>query len=200
MAIDSPHAVVQQDVSRARRSRAAIGSDDPVGRQRDLDFFALKPIVQEIRGALRENLNQPDDLGARKAAQLPHQLQIVDKVGDALRREIGRRCQQQRLRHHAQLFKMGFVAWKCLGVMLREFSDLGQSLGTILPHEKVTAVGERGEKGRVLGIDAVTEALQLQIAHHFFLHEAGEVGRGRNAISRPDLFGDGAAAHQLACF
>ncbi len=82
--------------------------------------------------------------------------------------------------------------------MLREFGDLGQRLRAILPHEQVTPIGEWREEGRVLRIDAIAEALQFQIAHDFFLHQAGEVGCRGNAVARPDFFRDGAAAYQLA--
>src|SRR5450432_3451280 len=95
---------------------------------------------------------------------------------------------------------MGFVARKGLGIVLREFGDLGQGFRAILPHEKMTAIGEWREEGRVLRVHAIAEALQLQIAHDFFLHQAGEVGGRGNAVAQPDFLGDRAAAHQLARF
>ena len=64
----------------------------------------------------------------------------------------------------------------------------------------MAAVGEGREERGVLGVDAVAEALQFQIADDLFLHQAGEVGCGGDAVAGPDFFGDGAAADQFARF
>ena len=93
---------------------------------------------------------------------------------------------------------MIFVGRVDFGVVRRELGDLGQRFGAVLPHEEVAAVGKGGEEGGILGVHVVAEALQLQIAHDAFLQQAGEVGGGGDAIAGPDLFGDGAAAHQFA--
>src|ERR1051325_7746955 len=61
-------------------------------------------------------------------------------------------------------------------------------------------IRERRKEGRILSINAVSETFQFQVAHDFFLHQAGEVGSSGNAISRPDFLGDGAAPDHLAGF
>ena len=58
MPADAAHAVVQQDVGRARRARAAVGADHAVGGERDLHLRRFEPLVQEIGRALREDLDQ----------------------------------------------------------------------------------------------------------------------------------------------
>ena len=95
---------------------------------------------------------------------------------------------------------MVFVLGIRLGIALGKLGDFGQRLGAILPHEQMRAVGEGRKEGGILGVDAVAEALQFQVAHDLFLHQAGEVGGGGDAISGPDFFGDGASADQLARF
>ena len=62
------------------------------------------------------------------------------------------------------------------------------------------AIGKRRKERRILGVHAVSEALQLQIAHDLFLHQTGEVGSGRNSVAGPDFLGDGAAADHIARF
>ena len=47
---------------------------------------------------------------------------------------------------------------------------------------------------------AVAEALELQLADDSFLQKADEISTGRNAVARPDFFGDGATAGHLAAF
>ena len=49
MAVDAAHAVMQQDVGRAGRARAAVGADHAVGGERDLDLFATRTIRRENR-------------------------------------------------------------------------------------------------------------------------------------------------------
>ena len=87
MAVHAAHAVVQQNVRRAGRARAAVGADHAVGGERDLDLLRLEPFVQKLRRALREDLHQPDDLGFREPAQPAGQLQILDEIADAARAE-----------------------------------------------------------------------------------------------------------------
>ena len=48
MAVDAAHAVVQQNIRRAGRARAAVGSDHAVGGERHFDLFGLEPFVQKI--------------------------------------------------------------------------------------------------------------------------------------------------------
>src|SRR6185312_11730885 len=143
MAIQAAHRMMQQNVGGSRGTRTAVSSDDSIGGKRHLDFFALKPVIQKIRGALREYFYESDDLAPRQAAQLAYELYVIDKIADALWWEFRWRDQQQRFRHHSEFFKMRFVARKCLGIALREFGDLGQRLRAILPHEQVTPVGKR---------------------------------------------------------
>ena len=62
MSVHAAHAVVQQNVRRAGRARPAVGADHAVGGERHLDLLGLEPLVQEVGGALREDLHQADDL------------------------------------------------------------------------------------------------------------------------------------------
>ena len=200
MAVHAAHAVMQQNVSGAGRARAAVGSDDAVGGERHFDFFAFKPVVQEIRGALREDFHQADDLGARQAAQRPISFRYSMKSPMPCGGKSGGVVSSSDSATIAEFFQMRFVARIRFGIVLRELGDLGQRLRAILPHEQVAPIGEGREERGVLGVDAIAEAFQLQIAHDFFLHQAREIGRRRNAVAGPDFFGDGAAAHQFAGF
>src|SRR5882724_4008039 len=55
MAVHTPHAVVQQNISGTGRSGASIRADHSVGGQRHLHLFGFEPFVQKIRGALSED-------------------------------------------------------------------------------------------------------------------------------------------------
>src|SRR5579872_921278 len=61
-------------------------------------------------------------------------------------------------------------------------------------------IRERREESRVLSVDSVAEALQFQIAHYFFLHQAGEIGRRGDSVAGPDFFRDSATAHEFTRF
>ena len=58
LAAHAAHAVMHQNVSGAGRTRAAIGADHAIGRQRDFDLRRFEPFIQKIRRALREDLHQ----------------------------------------------------------------------------------------------------------------------------------------------
>jgi hypothetical protein len=62
----------------------------------------------------------------------------------------------------------------------------------------VAAVGEGGKEGGIFGIDVVTVAGQVEFADDALLQRAGEVRSGGDAEARPDLLGNGAAAHHFA--
>src|ERR1035441_7800929 len=86
------HAVVQQDVGRARRARSAVGADRPVGSEGDLDFLAFEPLAEELGRALREDLDQRHEIARAQAAHFPGEFQVVDEI-DGARRERRRRGQ-----------------------------------------------------------------------------------------------------------
>jgi hypothetical protein len=63
--------MMQQDVSRARRARAAVGADHAIGGQRDLHLLGFEPLVEQIGGALREDFHQRDGVLGAQSAQAP---------------------------------------------------------------------------------------------------------------------------------
>ena len=69
MAGHAAHAVVQQNVSGARRARSAVGADHAIGGQGDLDLFGLEPLVEQFGGARGEDLHHRDDVFGAETAQ-----------------------------------------------------------------------------------------------------------------------------------
>ena len=174
-----------------------VGADHPVGGQRHLDFLGLEPLVEELRGALREDLNQRHQIARAQAAHLPGELQVIDEIDGAWRER--RRCGQQQAFHHLrETLQLIFVRRVDIGVVRREFGDFGQRLRAVLPHEEMAPVGKRGEEGGILGVHLVAVARQFQLPDDAFLEQAGEVRGSGDAIARPDFFGDRAPAHEFA--
>ena len=95
---------------------------------------------------------------------------------------------------------MIFEGGEHVGVVLGEFRNFRHGLGAILPHEEMAVVREGREERRIFRVHLISEARQLKLADDPVLEQAGEVGRGGDAIARPDFFRDRAAAHQLAFF
>ena len=198
MAGHAAHAVVQQDVGGAGRARAAVGADDAVGGERHLHLLGFEPLVQKLGGALGEDLDQRDDVVRAQAAQASGELQVVDEIAQAAGREMRRGREQQVLYDLGEALELVFVGGIDFGVAGRELGDLRQGLGAVLPHEEVAAVGKGRKEGGVLGVHVVAEAFEFELANDALLQQAGEIGRGGDAVAGPDLFGDGAAAHQFA--
>ena len=65
------HAVVEQQVTRARAERAGPATDHAVGRQRHLELLRLEPSVEELAGARREQRYQTFELGPAQLQQPP---------------------------------------------------------------------------------------------------------------------------------
>src|SRR5438874_429330 len=61
----------------------------------------------------------------------------------------------------------------------------------------MTAVGKWRKERRVLGVDLISEALQLEVVDDALLQQAGEIGGRRYPKAGPHLFGDRAAADEL---
>ena len=74
MAVYAAHAVVHQDVGRARGTRPAVGPNHAIGGECHLDLFAFEPLVEQVGGALREDFHQAHHVALREAAQLAQQL------------------------------------------------------------------------------------------------------------------------------
>ena len=192
------HAVMQQDIRRAGRAWAAVGSNHSVGRQRHLHLLGFEPLVEILGRALGEDLDQRHHVLRTQPAQTARELQVIDEIANAARWKLRRRGEQQALHHLREALDLVFVSRISLGVAPREFGNLGQRLRAILPHEEVAAIGERGEERRVFGVHLIAVALQLQLADDALLQQAGEIRAGGDAIARPDFFGDRAAAQQFA--
>ena len=136
---------------------------------------------------------------AGEVADASGQPQVIDDV-DGGGRELGRSGEQQAFDDARDALELIFVCGVDFGVVFGEFGDFGERLRAVLPHEEVAAVGEDGEEGGILGVHAIAELLELQFADDALLHQAGQVGAGGDTIAGPDLFGDGAAAEELAAF
>ena len=194
------HHVMQQDVSGAGRAWTAVRSNDAVGGQRHFDLARFKPFVQKLHRALREDLDQPDDLLGAEAAHLSRELQIIDEIARPLWRELRRRGEQQAFHHLREPLQMVLISGEHRRVVPGKFRDFLQRPGAILPHEQMAAVGKGRKERGVLGVHAIAEARQFQIANHALLQQAGQVRSSGDVIARPDFFGDRAPAHQFAAF
>ena len=138
---------------------------------------------------------------AAQSAQLPRQLQVVDEIADAARRKLRRRGEQQRLPPPARGAPDALRRPDTTSASRCENLAISASVLARSCHmKKWRPSGNAREERGILGVHVVAEALQLQLAHDAFLQQAGKIGGGRDAISRPDFLGDRAAAHQFAPF
>ncbi len=74
---------MHQDISRARRTRSAIGADHAVGRKRNLDLRRFEPLVEQIGRTGGEDLNQIGDIARSELTEASQQLQVLDQVATA---------------------------------------------------------------------------------------------------------------------
>ena len=160
MAVHAAHAVMQQDVGGAGRARPAVGADHAVGGERDFELLGFEPFVQKIGGALREDLDQPDDFLGAEAAQLRRRAsdnrrnrpgRCGGKSGGVVSSSDSTTC--------ASRSRWSSYSGNASASCARKLRDLRQRLRAILPHEEIAAVGKRRKERRILGVDAIAEAL-----------------------------------------
>ena len=128
-AVDLAHVVVQQHVRRARRAHAQERADDPRRRHRRLEHVGLEPLVEEVDGAHRHQL----DLvvaGRRRAARgsAGRGTAACSRLARIERHRIGRRHVEDRLDEARHLDHRLAVLVVGLGVELRVPRDLAARL------------------------------------------------------------------------
>ena len=118
-AVDLAHVVVQQHVGRARRAHAEERADDARGRHRRLQHVGLEPLVEEVDGAHRHELDLVVLVARRESCwnRRPRKSRSCRPLRIE-RRRVGRRHAEDRLDEAAHLDHRLAVLVVGLGVEL----------------------------------------------------------------------------------
>ena len=197
MAVDLADPVVHQDVRRAGRHRATPPADDGLRCQRPLDAWIVEPLVQQIRGAHREQPHHLVDVAAAEATELRGRAQPRRQVADP---HVRRDHEQQRLHQAGDPFEVPIEPDVGLGVVRVERRDVPDVASEVTPERQRCAAGERHE---VVGGDdrhLVAVPAQLQLADDPLGHQRDDVGGRRDPVAIPQILRRGRAAEDRAAF
>ena len=146
-AVDLAHVVVEQDVGRAGRAHAEERADDAGRRHRRLEHVGLEPLVEEVDGAHRHELDLVVLVRSPRAAgsAVPRNARSF-RPFERERRRIGRRHREDGLDEPAHLDHRLAVLVVGLGVELRVAGDLATRLRVVVDAPEVVAVRHRRER------------------------------------------------------
>ena len=88
MAVDAAHAVMQQNIGRAGRSRAAVGSDHAVGGEGHLELFGFEPSSRKSAALCVKIFTRPTISARGQPAHASEQFQVIDEIAGSARRKI----------------------------------------------------------------------------------------------------------------
>src|SRR2546425_1057347 len=80
-AVDLSHVVMQHYVGGSRRTRSEKGPDDAAGRERSLQDFGLKPVVQKISGTEGHHLVEEIDRFVAQTQKVFSEIPKVFEIG-----------------------------------------------------------------------------------------------------------------------
>src|SRR5689334_5306501 len=196
-AVDLAHVVVEQDVRRAGRAHAEEGPDDAGRGHRRLQDVRLEPLVEEVHGRHRHQLDLVVAVVVRQPAEsLAHEEEVLQALPVQLGR-VGRRHSEDRLDEASHVGHRLAVLVVRLGVDLRVARDLAVSPAVVVDAPEIVAVGHRRERA-VERQDLEAVPRQVEVADDLGPQKRDDVGADREAEAGEDLLGHRGAAEHMA--
>jgi hypothetical protein len=128
--------VVKQHIGGAGCGGRRIIADDAIERERALDHVALEPAVEEIGGALREEVEQQPLVVEIEAQQALADAGALEQLEEAAA-SVGRRAQDEVAQDIGGTRERRLVGGKTLGIAAREGGDRRLPLGEGAAHQKI---------------------------------------------------------------
>src|SRR6202165_5831394 len=124
LAVDLAEHVMQQHVARAGRIGAGEIADDRIEAQRGLDRFGLEPAIEDLTGALGEQVQHIATLRHAQTLEAPANLPCLEKIVNAAA-HVGWSLEQQFAQHVRDAIEHRVILRKDVRVPGRESRDLG---------------------------------------------------------------------------
>ena len=199
LAVDLAELVVQQHVAGAGVIRAGVIADDGVEAVGGLDAFGFEPVIEQVRGALREQRQQVAPRFHVETLEAEAEAQCRKRITPAAA-GIGRRLQHHCAQHVGQALDHRREGGQACGIARREARDFALRARDIGADAQVRTLAQRQEVGdrprqypqAVLGEPQVAQHLGLQQAHGVGSDRVAESGmklrrHRRAAQDRPAL-------------
>ena len=195
-AVNFSHVVMQQNVSRSRRTHAEERSDDARRRHRRFEHIGFKPLVQEVDGAHGHQLHLVVFVLAGHALKAAADEQQLHQFFRIERRRIGRHHAQDRLHEAAHGLHRFAEFVVSFGVNFRVPRDLAMSLAVIVDPPQIVAAGH-GRESAVERQNFQAVAGKIEIANDLRAQQRDYIGADRELESGKNFFGDGGAAEHV---
>ncbi len=194
VAVDLADPMMHEHVRRTRGHRPAPRPDDRLGGQGPFHSLVHEPLVQEVGGAHREQPNEVVDVAPGPATEPGAGAEPAWQFGQT---HVRRHHVQQILHEAGNPLEVPVEVEVRLGVGLVELGDGVGVTSQVAPQREGAAIGEGDEVVRGDDRHLVPESLQLQVGDDAVRHERHDVGRARDPVAVPHLFGHRGAAEDV---
>ena len=138
-AVDLAHVVVQQHVRGTGRPDALVGADDPRRGHRGLERVRLEPLLEEVRGRHRHQLDEHRLLALRQLPEAAHQAGERHQRARVVLGRVRGHDPQDRLDEAGHLDHELAVFLVRLGVVLRPAAQLADRAAVVVHAPQVVA-------------------------------------------------------------
>ena len=195
-AIHFAEAVVQQHVAAAGRVRARIVADHRIEAEHRLDRIGLEPAVEQVAGALGDQVQQVAPLGHRQPAHPVAGGQGAQHLAHAAA-DVRRGLQHDAAQHVCHAFQPVVVLGQPLCIARRELRHFRLGRRQPATHLQEGCVRQRQEVGQRPLQHAQAVLGEPQVADHGGIEQADRVGQRRVAKAGMEGLGHrGATEHR----
>ena len=194
--IDLAHVVMEQHVGGPGRAHAEERADDARGGHRRLEHVGLEPLIEEVDGAHRHQLDLVVLVLVRERLEAAAEREQVHQATRIERRGVGRGHVQDRLDEPAHVDHGLAVLVVRLRVDLRMARDLAPRLRVIVDPPQIVAARHRRERA-VEREDLEAVPRQVELPDDLRPQQRDDVGADRELEPRKHFLGDRGAAHQV---
>src|SRR5581483_2031996 len=180
--------VTKQDIGRAGRGGAAVGSDQAVGSENGLQSLTAETGVEQGAHAAfhKGRVERLDPVTCKRGPQVVFRRRLAQHPGvHDLRRALDVRLE----------LKIGVHVFRRFGA--EGFQRGARAVGIGIEEEEA-AIGEGCKAGRFAAIDLKAIASQFQVADDLRAQEAAQIRCRRDAMAGPDLLRHARPADDLA--
>ena len=190
--------VVGDDVRRARGAGTGPGADHRGDRQHPAHRVGLEGVLDQVRGAAREQPGEVDGLALVDVLEPAQQQRLAREVGRLARPELRRDLADERTEHLAQAVHPLVPVPDRVGILGGELRDLLAPRGLVVGELEVLPVDARREVG-ALRVDVVAVAHEVEVAHQRGRQPGDDVGQARDReVGSEGLLADSSATHDVA--
>ncbi len=187
--VDLAHVVMQEHVGRAGRAHAQERADDPRRRHRRLEHVGLEPLIEEVDGAHRHELNLVVFVAIGERLEAPAEREQIEQAARVEGCGVWRGHAEDGFDEPAHVDHRLAVLVVCLGVDLRMTRNLAARLRVIVDPPQVVAA-RHGREGPIERKDLESVPRQVELPDDLRAEKRDDVRADGELESREHFLGD----------